>query len=100
MSLGGMAIAIGDLVDDAIIDVENVFKRLKQNAVLPPEERRGILEVIFDASFEIRTSIINATSIIIGGVPAVDFSCRHGRAKNCLPRSALRSSCRCSPCWW
>lgn len=65
MSLGGMAIAIGDLVDDAIIDVENVFKRLKQNAVLPPEERRGILEVIFDASFEIRTSIINATSIII-----------------------------------
>lgn len=65
MSLGGMAIAIGDLVDDAIIDVENVFKRLKQNAVLPPDERRGILEVIFDASFEIRTSIINATFIII-----------------------------------
>ncbi len=65
MSLGGMAIAIGDLVDDAIIDVENVFKRLKQNAVLPPDERRGILEVVFDASFEIRTSIINATFIII-----------------------------------
>ncbi len=65
MSLGGMAIAIGDLVDDAIIDVENVFKRLKQNAALPPEERRGILEVVFDASFEIRTSIINATFIII-----------------------------------
>ena len=65
MSLGGMAIAIGDLVDDAIIDVENVFKRLKQNAALPPAERRGILEVVFDASFEIRTSIINATFIII-----------------------------------
>jgi CzcA family heavy metal efflux pump len=65
MSLGGMAIAIGDLVDDAIIDVENVFKRLKQNAVLPPEERRDILTVIFDASFEIRASIINATFIII-----------------------------------
>lgn len=71
MSLGGMAIAIGDLVDDAIIDVENVFKRLKQNAVLPLDPpsgvggRRGILEVIFDASFEIRTSIINATFIII-----------------------------------
>ncbi len=65
MSLGGMAIAIGDLVDDAIIDVENVFKRLKQNAALPPDERRGILEVVFDASFEIRTSIINATFIII-----------------------------------
>lgn len=65
MSLGGMAIAIGDLVDDAIIDVENVFKRLKQNAALPQDERRGILTVIFDASFEIRTSIINATFIII-----------------------------------
>lgn len=65
MSLGGMAIAIGDLVDDAIIDVENVFKRLKQNVALPPEQRRDILTVIFDASFEIRTSIINATFIII-----------------------------------
>lgn len=65
MSLGGMAIAIGDLVDDAIIDVENVFKRLKQNAALPPEQRRDILTVIFDASLEIRTSIINATFIII-----------------------------------
>ena len=65
MSLGGMAIAIGDLVDDAIIDVENVFKRLKQNAAMPPGERRGNLEVVFDASFEIRTSIINATFIII-----------------------------------
>ncbi len=65
MSLGGMAIAIGDLVDDAIIDVENVFKRLKQNAALPADERRGILTVVFDASFEIRTSIINATFIII-----------------------------------
>lgn len=65
MSLGGMAIAIGDLVDDAIIDVENVYKRLKQNAALAPEDRRNILTVIFDASFEIRTSIINATFIII-----------------------------------
>lgn len=65
MSLGGMAIAIGALVDDAIIDVENVFKRLKQNAALEPAERRGILPVVFDASVEIRTSIINATFIII-----------------------------------
>jgi len=65
MSLGGMAIAIGALVDDAIIDVENVFKRLKQNAALPREERRDILAVVFDASVEIRTSIINATFIII-----------------------------------
>lgn len=65
MSLGGMAIAIGALVDDAIIDVENVFKRLKQNAVKPIEEQKNKLTVIFDASVEIRTSIINATFIII-----------------------------------
>lgn len=65
MSLGGMAIAIGDLVDDAIIDVENVFKRLKENAKLPEKDKRNQLEVIFDASFEIRHSIINATFIII-----------------------------------
>lgn len=65
MSLGGMAIAIGDLVDDAIIDVENVFKRLKENAKKPKTEQKQKLKVIFDASFEIRTSIINATFIII-----------------------------------
>lgn len=65
MSLGGMAIAIGALVDDAIIDVENVFKRLKQNAFKPIKDRKGKLAVIFDASVEIRTSIINATFIII-----------------------------------
>jgi CzcA family heavy metal efflux pump len=65
MSLGGMAIAIGSLVDDAIIDVENVFKRLKQNAIKPEAERIDKLKVIFDASVEIRTSIINATFIII-----------------------------------
>lgn len=65
MSLGGMAIAVGALVDDAIIDVENVFRRLKQNALLPPPQRRDTLQVIFDASVEIRTSIINATFIII-----------------------------------
>ena len=65
MSLGGMAIAIGALVDDAIIDVENVFKRLKQNAGLPKVEQKSILQVVFDASVEIRTSIINATFIII-----------------------------------
>ncbi len=65
MSLGGMAIAIGALVDDAIIDVENVFKRLKQNNIKPLAERKEKLKVIFDASVEIRTSIINATFIII-----------------------------------
>jgi CzcA family heavy metal efflux pump len=65
MSLGGMAIAIGDLVDDAIIDVENVFKRLKENAKKPSEQQVNTLKVIFDASYEIRHSIINATFIII-----------------------------------
>lgn len=80
MSLGGMAIAIGALVDDAIIDVENVFKRLKENATKPPGERRNMLDVIFDASVEIRTSIINATFIIIVAfVPLFFLSGMEGR---------------------
>jgi copper/silver efflux system protein len=65
MTLGGMAIAIGALVDDAIIDVENVFRRLKDNHHLPPGERRPAIRVVFDASKEIRASIVNATMIII-----------------------------------
>ena len=65
MSLGGMAIAIGVLVDDAIIDVENVLKRLKQNHRKPPEEQEGNLQVIYSASVEIRSSIVQATLIII-----------------------------------
>lgn len=65
MSLGGMAIAIGDLVDDAIIDVENVLKRLKENAAKPKDLQENKLEVIYNASVEIRTSVINATFIII-----------------------------------
>ena len=65
MTLGGMAIAIGALVDDAIIDVENVFRRLKENHHLPSAERRPALTVVYDASREIRASIVNATLIII-----------------------------------
>jgi CzcA family heavy metal efflux pump len=65
MSLGGMAIAIGALVDDAIIDVENVFKRLRENIRLPKEDRLPVLTVVKDASIEIRSSIIVATLIII-----------------------------------
>ena len=65
MTLGGMAIAIGALVDDTIIDVENVFRRLKENHHLPDAERRPALRVICDASREIRASIVNATLIII-----------------------------------
>lgn len=65
MSLGGMAIAIGALVDDAIIDVENVLKRLKQNYRKPENERENNLKVIYKASVEIRSSIVQATLIII-----------------------------------
>lgn len=64
MTLGGMAIAIGALVDDAVIDVENVFRRLRDNHRKPPENRRPILQVVFDASVEIRRSIVFATLII------------------------------------
>ncbi len=65
MSLGGMAIAIGALVDDAIIDVENVYKRLRQNRQMPEEQRRDSFTVVYEASREIRASILNATMIII-----------------------------------
>lgn len=65
MSLGGMAIAIGSLVDDAIIDVENVYKRLRQNHLLSPENRKSTFDVVWEASKEIRASILNATFIII-----------------------------------
>ncbi|HAS43019.1 MAG TPA: CusA/CzcA family heavy metal efflux RND transporter [Microscillaceae bacterium] len=65
MSLGGMAIAIGALVDDAIIDVENVFRRLRENILQSPEKRQSVLKVVKEASIEIRSSIIIATFIII-----------------------------------
>lgn len=80
MSLGGMAIAIGALVDDAIIDVDNVFKRLKQNRLLSPDMQKPPLAVVFEASKEIRTSIINATFIIIVAfVPLFFLSGMEGR---------------------
>ncbi len=65
MSLGGMCIAIASLVDDAIIDVENVYKRLKQNYQKPKEEKDSTFNVVYNASREIRSSILNATLIII-----------------------------------
>ena len=80
MSLGGMAIAIGDLVDDAIIDVENVYRRLKENILKPVEERVPALQVIYTASTEIRSSVINATFIIIAAfLPLFFLSGLEGR---------------------
>ncbi len=65
MTLGGMCIAIGSLVDDAIIDVENVYKRLRMNHALPKEDRLPVMKVVYEASKEIRSSILNATFIIM-----------------------------------
>jgi CzcA family heavy metal efflux pump len=64
MTLGGLAVAIGELVDDAIIDVENVLRRLRENAALPAAERKPAVDVIFGASNEIRSSVLFATIII------------------------------------
>ena len=80
MTLGGMAIAIGSLVDDAIIDVENVYKRLRQNHLKPKEERLPVFTVVYEASKEIRGSILNATFIIIVAfVPLFFLSGLEGR---------------------
>ena len=80
MSLGGLAIAIGSLVDDAIVDVENVYKRLRENRALPIEQRRSVLTVIYDASREVRMPILNSTLIIIASfVPLFFLTGMEGR---------------------
>ncbi|MDR2886440.1 MAG: CusA/CzcA family heavy metal efflux RND transporter [Bacteroidales bacterium] len=80
MSLGGMAIAIGSLVDDAIVDVENVFKRLRENRQKPQEQQKTITTVVFEASKEVRMPILNSTLIIIASfVPLFFLSGMEGR---------------------
>lgn len=80
MSLGGMAIAIGSLVDDAIVDVENVWKHLRQNRSLPPADRLPVREVVFRASREVRMPILNSTLIIVVSfVPLFFLSGMEGR---------------------
>jgi len=73
MTLGGMCIAIGSLVDDAIVDVENVFKRLRQNYLRPKEERDSVFSVVFEASKEVRMPIINSTLIIVAAFSPLFF---------------------------
>lgn len=73
MSLGGMAIAIGSLVDDAIIDVENVFKHLRENRKKPKEEQQSVLTIVFEASKEVRMPILNSTLIIVASFTPLFF---------------------------
>lgn len=80
MSLGGMAIAIGSLVDDAIVDVENVWKHLRENRLQPEGERRGVIDVVFYASKEVRMPILNSTLIIaVSFVPLFFLTGMEGR---------------------
>lgn len=65
MTLGGLAVAIGELVDDAIVDVENIFRRLRENYTLPEEKRRSVMSVVFYASVEIRNSVVYGTVIVV-----------------------------------
>ena len=80
MTLGGLAIAIGELVDDSIIDIENVFRRLRENAARPAEQRLNPLRVIYDASNEVRSTLVYATILmVIVFIPLFQLSGIEGR---------------------
>lgn len=80
MSLGGIAIAIGSLVDDSIVDVENVFKQLRQNREKPENERESVIKVVYEASKEVRMPMLNSTLIIIASfLPLFFLSGMEGR---------------------
>ena len=73
MSLGGIAIAIGSLVDDAIVDVENVYKRLRQNRLLPADKRASVIDVVYNSSSEVRMPIFNSSLIIVASFMPLFF---------------------------
>lgn len=94
MSLGGIAIAIGSLVDDAIVDVENVYKRIRAERQLPADKRKPLLKVVYEASCEVRLPILNSTIIIaISFLPLFFLSGIEGRLLAPLGFSFVISLC-------
>lgn len=94
MSLGGIAIAIGSLVDDAIVDVENVYKRIRAERLLPADKRKPLLKVVYEASCEVRLPILNSTIIIaISFLPLFFLSGIEGRLLAPLGFSFVISLC-------